>query len=260
VSPSLRTNLGKARRRLAGAPPPAALRASGPKPEPGTLDYVFERERLDNENMRRLVAFSLAADDCCVDIGAHRGALLEEIVRVAPAGHHLAYEPLPNLAAELRTRFPNVDVRQAAVSNHVGTATFHHVRGVAEGCSGFQVVTAPAEYTDDVVSFDVALERLDDALAEVPEIALIKIDVEGAEQQVFEGAHDALARSRPIVLFEHAYAASSAYGTEPRHIYDFLCDEIGLRVFDLDGNGPFTSEEFALRSQRADPVNYVAHR
>ena len=63
----------------------------------------------------------------CVVVGAHRGSLLEEIVKLAPKGLHFAYEPLPDLAARLTRRFPRVSVHQVAVSNVSGQGPFFHV-------------------------------------------------------------------------------------------------------------------------------------
>ncbi|MDQ6605748.1 MAG: FkbM family methyltransferase [Actinomycetota bacterium] len=249
--------LSSLRRRLHRAAAPAA--AAQGAPVDAALAAVLDRDRLDMENMRRLVAFSLAPDSRCVDVGAHHGALLQEIIRVAPHGYHTAYEPLPHLAAHLRQRFPAADVRQAALSDHAGQTTFSHVRGTAEGCSGFQVVTAPPGYADDVEQIQVKLERLDDMLAGEDRLDLLKVDVEGAEQQVFEGALETLRRTQPIVLFEHTFAASNAYGTEPQMIYTLLCERAGLRLFDLNGNGPFTPGEFETLSRAGDPINFVAH-
>lgn len=210
------------------------------------------------QNLRRLIAFSLQADSCCIDVGAHRGAVLQEIVRVAPAGRHIAYEPLPHLAAALRSRFPSVEVHEAALSNRDGSSSFEHVRGDAEGCSGFVVCTLPPGYEAEVSHIEVRLERLDDVLGEGAPLRLLKVDVEGAEQQVFEGAARVLARTRPTVVFEHAYSASSAFGTTPLDVHGAL-SEAGLRIFDLDGNGPFEPAEFDEFSRRGDPVNFVAH-
>src|SRR6476661_2803227 len=69
------------------------------------------RTMRDDEALRLLLALTLAADANCVDVGANAGNLLRHMVRYAPAGHHIAFEPLPNRAAELRQAFPQVDVR-----------------------------------------------------------------------------------------------------------------------------------------------------
>ncbi len=212
------------------------------------------------ENLRRLIAFSLRPDACCVDVGAHRGAVLHEILRVAPHGRHVAYEPLPELAAGLRAAFPSVEIREAALSDRSGQSSFQHVRGEAEGCSGFVVCTTPPGYVPDVEQIDVRLERLDDVLDPASPVAFVKVDVEGAEKQVFAGALHTLERTRPTIMFEHAYAASSAYGTDPSEVYSLLTEEVGLRIFGLNGDGPFEASEFEQMSHQANPINFVAHR
>ncbi len=81
------------------------------------LNYSLKRDRIDNQNLRLLLTFVLTEGANCIDIGAHKGAALAEMVRVAPYGKHIAYEPLPLLHKYLVDHFPTVDVRLAAVSN-----------------------------------------------------------------------------------------------------------------------------------------------
>src|SRR5262249_51648035 len=85
------------------------------------------RNRTDNRNLELLLAFVLRPDSSCVDVGAHSGDVLRQIVRHAPNARHLAFEPLPHLHAGLVTEFPNVDVRCAALADEAGTSTFTHV-------------------------------------------------------------------------------------------------------------------------------------
>jgi hypothetical protein len=94
-----------------------------------------------------------------------------------------------------------------------------------------------------VEQLTVRVERLDDALPEGLVPALIKIDVEGAEEQVLTGALETLRRHRPVVVLEHGNRAAE-YGTRPDSIFALLCDEAGLRIFDMDGAGPYTLEQF----------------
>ena len=151
------------------------------------LRAVLERDRRDMENLRRLIAFSLSPDACCVDVGAHRGAVLHEIVRVAPQGRHLAYEPLPQLADGYAPRS-----RQSRyVRRHCRTdlanppfSTFEAWRRAVADLSFARPLLATCP---DVEQIDVRLERLDDALADTIRWPFIKVDVEGAEKQVFAG-------------------------------------------------------------------------
>jgi FkbM family methyltransferase len=251
--------VGRLRAALAAAPDaPEAEAARAAPDDPPAVDFL-ERDRLDTEHMRRLIAFMLGPDSNCIDVGAHRGSVLEQIVRVAPQGRHIAYEPLPHLAAELAEQFPGVDVRPAALSDHRGESTFAHVRA-AEGWSGLRFRPLPGNAESEVTEISVRLEPLDEALDPDYVPAFIKVDVEGAERQVFEGALRTLRKHRPTLVFEHGLGSANAYGTEPDHIHELLAGQAGLRIFDLDGNGPYSLEEFRRTYYAAERVNFLAHR
>ena len=209
--------------------------------------------------MRRLVGFLLASDDSAVDIGANHGAVLGEIVRVAPEGRHVAFEPIPELAEDLRKRFPDVHVYAAAASNRSGEASFAYVRA-ADGWSGLKFRPLPGGEDGNVVDITVQLVRLDDVLHPDAHPVLIKIDVEGAEQQVIEGALETLRRCHPTLIFEHGLGSANVFGTEPDDIFGLLVDDAGYRIFDLDGNGPYLLDDFKRTYHAAERVNFVAHR
>ena len=211
----------------------------------------------DEVNMRLLLAFSLAADSNCIDVGSHDGRFLSEMVRIAPLGRHIAYEPLPPFFAKLTKDFPHVDVRGVALSNLDGMSQFAYVTNLP-AYSGFRRRSYPTKPVIDTIT--VRTERLDDHLPRDYVPSLIKVDVEGAEQLVIEGAMETLKRHRPIVLFEHGTGASDYYGTGPSDIYRLLCDAAGLRIFDLDGHGPYSLSQLETVYGRNDRWNFVAHR
>jgi FkbM family methyltransferase len=220
--------------------------------------YVQRRDVEDFHSMRRLLAFTLAPGDSCIDIGAHRGLILSEILRVAPEGQHLAFEPIPALARGLREQFPGVTVHELALSDHPGSAEFTHVLGEAEGWSGLKFRPLPAEVDAPVEQINVTLARLDDLIGPDMAPALIKIDVEGAELEVLGGARETLRRHAPIIVFEHGSGSAEAYGTHPRDVFALLGNELGYRIFDLDGNGPYTLSELEHGFYERIRVNWVA--
>ena len=220
------------------------------------FDAEVKRDRVDNDHMRLLMAFLLHDDANCIDIGAHQGAILREMVRCAPRGHHIAYEPLPEFAAALAREFPAVDVRNAAVSDQAGEATFHRmIEGPMQ--SGLKLRTGTAPEASE--PFTVRVDKLDDALPAGYVPALIKIDVEGAERQVIEGAMEVISRHAPIICFEHGPGAEGEYGTSPEQVYDLLVSGAGMRIFDIDGAGPYSRAQFVDTYYR--PIwNFIAHR
>lgn len=199
------------------------------------------RDQRDNDALRLLIAATLAPDACTIDVGANEGRVLEDLVRAAPAGRHIAYEPIPDLADELTRRFPAVDVRRAALSDEAGEAEFTHVKS-RPGYSGLRERTYPGK--EDLERITVRIERLDDVLPEGFAPAFVKIDVEGAEGNVLRGAIETLERHKPVVQFEHGKGGAPAYGTTPRDVHELLVARAGLRIYDMDGDGPLSADQF----------------
>jgi FkbM family methyltransferase len=210
----------------------------------------------DHELLVALLERALAPDSDCLDVGAHTGAVLRELVRLAPGGRHVAWEPLPEFADRLRTEFPTVEVREAALSDRDGGRSFVHVLE-DPGWSGF--LERPTPGGDLVERITVRCERLDDALPSAVRPAFVKIDVEGAEEQVLRGASDTLRRHRPLIAFEHGLGAADRFGTTPQRIHDLLAGELAYAIHGMDGDGPYTRTRFAEIFARGERVNFVAH-
>ncbi len=106
-------------------------------------------------------------------------------------------------------------------------------------------------------------DLLDNIIPEGLAVALIKIDVEGAELQVLRGALRTIRRSKPYVIFEHGLGAADFYGTTPEEVYDLLTARGGLRVSLmadwLAGRGPLSREQFCDQFQRAANFYFMAH-
>jgi FkbM family methyltransferase len=187
---------------------------------PARRDAMQRNLRYDRQTvevMRRV----LAPDASCLDIGAHDGEILRHMRHFAPRGRHVAFEPIPWLAAGLRAAFPGVAVHEAACSDRPGEDEFVVVEN-APAYSGLR----QREYDRPDVALKkirVRVVRVDD-LVRHP-VALIKVDVEGAEYHALLGASRTIALSRPIIIFEAGARSSSAYGAGPR---DFTAYFSGL--------------------------------
>jgi FkbM family methyltransferase len=177
-------------------------------------------DELTVEVMQRV----LGPNSNCVDAGANEGKLLKEMMSVAPAGSHHAFEPLPDFAARLRTGFPAATVHELALSDFAGRAQFRYVP-TSPSYSGFE--RRPWDrYDEGVVELiDVAVDRLDDVLPPDLVIDLIKIDVEGSEAALLRGARRLLRRCQPVVVVE--------VGPRPMEVFEELT-AAGLAVSLLD--------------------------
>lgn len=190
----------------------------------------------------------LKPDSNFVDVGAHLGSALGHMLRVAPIGRHIAFEPVGYKARWLRKKFPEVQVFEVCLSNTTGESPFYYHR-VASGTSSLRAREGQKEEYESV---RVECARLDDIVPQERRIDLIKIDVEGAELEVLEGATRLLAQSQPYLIIECTAASTQTFGRTPDAVYDFLCDESGYAIFLacewLRGDKPMRREEFASAS------------
>jgi FkbM family methyltransferase len=147
-----------------------------------------------------LLEFLCRRDADALDIGANDGCYVHYLKR--HARRVFAYEPMPGLVRGLREKFPHdVVIEPIALSDRAGTVELHMpvVDGVVvTGCSTVSPeasATYPAHH-----AIEVPMDRLDNIYR--GRAGFIKIDVEGHEQAVLDGAVETIRRCRPRMLVE----------------------------------------------------------
>jgi FkbM family methyltransferase len=237
-----------------------ALRAAGLEDRVVGLKRAFEphstaQDRRDHEALATILATALSPTSNCVDVGAHAGDVLADMVRIAPQGLHIGFEPLPHLAQRLRQRLPAVTVRDLALGDAPATATFTHVLD-RPGWSGLRPRPTPEGARARTEEITVTVATLDDALPAGYVPTLVKIDVEGAELQVLQGARRTLTTHRPLLVFEHGLGSADYYGTRPEDVFDLLAPT--HRIFDLQGHGPYERARFMETFHTSARTNFLA--
>lgn len=175
----------------------------------------------------------VSANTNCVDIGCHKGEILDLMLKYSPSGRHYAFEPVPYLFEGLKKKYTNkASVFPYALSDASGTTTFQLVKN-APAYSGIK--KRKYDIADPIIEeIQVTLKTLDEVIPETEKIHLVKIDVEGAEMGVLKGAIKLLNRDKPLIIFECGKGATEFYGTTPAQVFDFLSGEIGLNIFTLE--------------------------
>ncbi len=193
-----------------------------------------------SEALARLIS----SGDTVIDAGANVGymTVLASVV-AGPGGRVISFEPHPELfsliqrnvaAASGHLQIAHAELHQAALGAHPGAAQLHVPPGFEsnDGIASIRRPTAPSDR-----SLTVPVETLDRVLAD-RSATVLKLDVEGFEPQVLQGAAECLAsgRIRHILFEEHAIDTSA--------VSQMLC-AAGYRLFSLG---------WSLRGPRVQPV------
>jgi FkbM family methyltransferase len=170
-------------------------------------DHAVLAGLLDTGDLERgtrlLIQRFIGRGNVFVDVGAHLGLLSLAAAR-AMHGHGkiFAFEPFPNTRAMLKRSFwlnglaDMIEIHGAAVSNHVGETKLF--LGATSGHHSIFALDLPADY--ETFSIDVRTVTLDSALPAGLTVNLLKIDAEGAELDIMEGAKSLLASNLEIAL------------------------------------------------------------
>jgi FkbM family methyltransferase len=153
-----------------------------------------------------------------VDVGAHIGSIVFEVMRNHAAVRIVAIEAMPDKVEKLRRKFPTVEFHGCAVGESSGEAAFF----VHSQRSGYSSLGRPGNPADQsITEIRVPVRRLDELVA-FADVDAIKIDVEGAELGVFRGAAGLLQKCRPTVMFESGPQGDDGLGYTKEALYEFL--------------------------------------
>jgi FkbM family methyltransferase len=135
-----------------------------------------------------------------IDIGANLGYFTMLMAkRVGPTGHVHAFEPNPAIADLLR---------ESATLNGFGDRVTVHGAPLWDADGERRVLRIPDREpknaylaaADDGAGLALSTRRLD-GFCDLLDARVIKIDVEGAEEQVWRGTRGLFARGRPLTVF-----------------------------------------------------------
>ena len=168
----------------------------------GRLISLFREYEPDETNYLNL---NLKPEDICFDIGGNVGFFSMLMAKRASGGMVHVFEPIALNAALIRTNaelngFGNLVINNIAVGAQKDSVTFSI--SIDSAYSSMHPTGRIAEEKSIVVP----VETIDDYLAihSIPRIDIMKVDVEGAEARVIEGAakilQDEACRPRIVLL------------------------------------------------------------
>lgn len=187
------------------------------------IDYFLGRYRLkvhpEVDLERRMLSGSYERDSMavlkklvrpgaiCIDVGANVGALTIALADFSGTnGRVLAFEPGPNFASRLDINLGlNPELAKRISVHRVGLA--EKAGELAWQMSEVYTGTAsmyPGVHDNDRGTLRLPVVRLDQyaPVLELPRIDLLKIDVDGLEFEILQGAEALLTRSKPTIYVE----------------------------------------------------------
>lgn len=215
------------------------------------LQQAAHAEWLSGEPELHLLPYICAPDRGALDVGANIGIYSHYFLKYS--AFCCAFEPNRKLVIRLKAAFgDSLDIYPFGVSNQTGIAELQTPLVGGIELDGLSTIAA-ADRLNDVPTIDIQIEtrRLDDL--PLQPIGVIKIDVEGHELAVLEGASALLDRDSPNILVE----------AEERHMKgtikacaSFLHNK-GYRGFFLDEGQLFSVDGFSTeRHQNIQNVDF----
>ena len=189
------------------------------------------------------------------DVGANVGLYTWEVRKVCPTRKILAFEPDPEniklLEKTLRgANLQNVEICKYALSNQLAEVSFFQDNLTsATGCVAGKDKPWIEQYLNGSANeIRVKTETLDSILRKDRTPSLIKIDVEGHEVEVLQGARNTIREAKPMMIIESFPPKQSTVLS--------LLHELGYRSMDADHHtsiNPKTTNLFAWHPQ--GPLN-----
>jgi FkbM family methyltransferase len=198
----------------------------------GYLDSLRRGQPPETRELGLFLA-ALRPGATAVDVGAYLGLYTCLAARqVGPEGGVIAFEPDPDTCRYLRRNVSanglaeRVRVEEAVVADRSGTASlfFHRHPDMNS--------IRPNDGSSRTIRCEAV--RLDDALDGCQGVSVVKIDAEGAELRILEGARETIRRHRPALLVECYPDALEEMGASAKDLCRWLAGA-GYRVARVTG-------------------------
>ncbi len=181
--------------------------------------------------------------DIVIDAGAHKGEWSNLVLEHTDNNCHLySFEPVPNFFKTLTEEVGNrAECHNVALGKNETEVSMYYYYEESEGCSSLferkvlntipvKRITVPVTYLDKFCS-DNKIDHID----------FLKIDTEGAEWDVLQGANELITHKKiPIIQFEYGGTYPDAHITL-KQVYEY-----------------FTAKDYAIFRLTADGLIHVS--
>ncbi len=194
-----------------------------------------------------------------MDVGANIGLMAIPVLRSCPTCRVASFEPSPSSLPFLRQTAANGEFRErwtivgkglADVEGELDFAIGEPSEALFDGFGGGERLSGGRVVRVPVSTLDLEWSRLGH-----PDVSVVKIDVEGAEALVLEGAAGLLRMCKPAVILEWHEPYLQRYSVEPARLVRFARDH-GYRIYTVPSGVP-VDDECTLGVQMFECQNFL---
>lgn len=158
-----------------------------------------------------------------LDVGAHIGGVSAYLAR--HFRRVVAFEPVPETFEFLQhntARWPHVETLNMAAAEGAGEVCFSHYRRHGQ----LSHVAGSSEDSETDLIGPIPTAAIDSM--NLTDVSFIKIDVEGYELPVVQGARETIVRCRPLIMMEQGGNEEKHFGKRRHEASEFL-EGLGMR-------------------------------
>lgn len=188
------------------------------------------------------------------DIGANTGVYSLVSATLNPEATIYSFEPIKRIYEVLNknvsiNKFQQINTFPYAVSSFTGESDFYDMDDFDNQIASFiKSHLEKHEHAKNIKKIKVSVINIDDFIKtkQINKIDLIKVDVEGVEDKVFEGMQNTLKYHRPIIICEISDQNTAAKTTK-------LFTGLEYLFFDIDETGKLIENKKIIKSN----LNYL---
>ena len=226
-----------------------------PAKDNGVETLIYERGTYEDGTLS-VMRSCLNKGEVFLDIGSNVGLMTMFASRlVKDSGKVYSFEPDPTLMAILKENksingFENVNTYQKALGSNSGKSTLYRKPEVNRGAGS--LIKGKTKHTNEV---DVEVKTLDDFITEnqVPNIKMVKIDVEGWELEVLKGGNKCFSGPKAPILSVEFSASHPQKGGELLDLYHHIRNLNDYRIFKLSRGKGIESKLLEVKDEEDLP-------
>lgn len=216
------------------------------------IQYIFFFGILGDSEIKltKFLIKNLKCNSVFFDIGASYGFYSLLVTQLITKGEIHSFEPVPSTFKLLQKNLLNKDrvvLNQIALFNSEGTVNFYENLVGKSGWNTFNVSNIKVKVIDATSLFKqirVKTMTLDKYCLSNPKPTFIKIDVEGAEEYVIEGAIKILKDTNPVIMME---VWRKPLNNESHLKAIEILKKLGYKPYSISNNGEL------VRMEKIDP-------